>query len=225
LNCTNLQDFRILSLSFHLSASNLNLIWSAFEYDSLCIILTINERLLNQLGGKELLQLADVKGYKVPSSWNKHELVEFLSLNVTTGEIESLIQRASRTKKEQTRRDEVQRKGRTLEETVLGIFTKQGYICTLTSQVPDGEFEVIGEKKRRWFSKKVYLFVECKNQAEVRLADFEQFLGNFSSFKQRKKITDNHIIGWLYTTGLYELEVRRRARQLSNVKLRQIRVL
>ncbi len=187
--------------------------------------MTSNERLLSQLGGKELLQLADAKGYKVPSSWNKHELVEFLSLNVMTGEIESLIQRASRTKKEQAVRAEGQGKGRTLEEAVLRIFTKQGYICTLKSRVPDGEFEVIGEKKRGWFSKKVYLFVECKNQAEVRLADFEQFLVNFSSFKQRKKIADDRITGWLYTTGLCKLEVRRRARQLSNVKLRQIRVL
>ena len=39
-------------------------------------LLTKKERLLNQLSYKELLQLADAKGYKVPSSWKKHELVE-----------------------------------------------------------------------------------------------------------------------------------------------------
>ena len=187
--------------------------------------LTKKERLLNQLSGKELLQLADAKRYKVPSSWKKHELVEFLSLNLTSDETKSLVQQASRKKTEDSREDETQGKGRTLEETVLGIFTKQGYICTITSQAPSGEFEIIGEKKGGWFSKKIYLFVECKNQTKLKLADFEQFLGDFSSFKQRKNIADDLITGWLYTTGLFELKVRREARSFSNVKLRRIRVL
>ena len=188
-------------------------------------LLTKKERLLNQLSYKELLQLADAKGYKVPSSWKKHELVEFLSLNLTSDETKSLVQQASRKKTEDAQEDEAQGKGRTLEETILGIFTKQGYICTITSQVPSGEFEIIGEKKRKWFSKKIYLFVECKNQTKLKLADFKQFLANFSSFKQRKNIADDQITGWLYTTGLFELKVRREARNFSNVKLRRIRIL
>ncbi len=188
-------------------------------------LLTKKERLLNQLSGKELLQLADAKRYKVPSSWKKHELIEFLSLNLTSDETKSLVQQASRKKTEDSREDETQGKGRTLEETILGIFTKQGYICTITSQAPSGEFEIIGEKKRKWFSKKNYLFVECKNQTKLKLADFEQFLGNFSSFKQRRNIADDQITGWLYTTGLFELKVRREASSFSNVKLRRIRVL
>ena len=187
--------------------------------------MTSNERLLNQLDIKELRQLADAKGYKFPSLWKKHELIEFLSLNVSTSEIESVIQQASRTKTKQAWEDKIQSKRRTLEETVLGIFTKQGYTCTQKSRIPSGEFDVIGEKKRGWFSKKAYVFVECKNQAEVRSVDFEQFLGNFSSFQQRKKIANDHITGWLYTTGFFELKVRRWAYQLSNVKLRRIRVL
>lgn len=188
-------------------------------------LLTKKERLLNQLSGKELLQLAEAKGYKVPNSWKKHELVEFLNLNLTSDETKSLVKQVSRKKTEDAPEDETQGKGRTLEETVLGIFTKQGYISTITSQAPSGEFEIIGEKKRRWFSKKIYLFVECKNQTILKLADFEKFLGKFSSFKQRKNIADDQITGWLYTTGLFELKVRREARSFSNVKLRRIRVL
>ncbi|RLI44215.1 hypothetical protein DRO61_12415 [Candidatus Bathyarchaeota archaeon] len=187
--------------------------------------MTSNEKLLNQLNGKELRQLADAKRYKVPSSWKKHELVEFLCLNLTKEETKSLVQEASRTKKEQALKDKTQDKERSLEETVLEIFTKQGYICTMKRHVSSGEFEVTGEKKRRWFSKKSYLFAEYKHQEEVRLADFEQFLINFSSFKQQKKIPDDDISGWLYTQGLYALEVRKRAHQLSNVKLRRIRML
>jgi hypothetical protein len=174
---------------------------------------------------KGLQQLADIKGYKFPSSWKKHEIIEFLSLNVSINEIESIIQRASRTKPKQIQVDETEGKGRTLEETVLGIFTKQGYTCIQKSLIPSRDFDIIGEKKRGWFSKKVYVFVECKNQAEVRSVDFEQFLNNFSSFQQLKKIADDYITGWLYTTGFFDLEVRRQARQLSNVKLRRIRVL
>lgn len=187
--------------------------------------MTSNEKLLNQLNSKELRQLADAKGYKVPSSWKKHELVEFLSINLTTEETKSLVQQATRKRTEQTHGNKTQGKERTLEKTVLEIFTKQGYICTMTSINPSEDFQIIGEKKERWFSKKKYLFIECKNQAEVRLADFEQFLTNLFSFKQRKKIADDHITGWLYTPGLCDLDVRKRARQFSNVKLRRIRIL
>lgn len=187
------------------------------------------KELIKQLSIKELKELINNKGLKVPGNWKKKELGEFCVINCTKREIESIVKTKTRGKTPGERGFEAQLKGRKLEDRILKIFTKQGYTCEKNVKTKRGvraEFDVTGYKDEEsfWTTTRKWIFVECKNKAKVIPSDWKKFLGNFNTFKKRKKVEDENIAGYLYTTGLFDSGVRKEARLYPNIKLRRIKL-
>lgn len=185
---------------------------------------SVKKKLLRQLSIKELHSLAKSKGHKIPSSFKKKELVDYLSLNVTKKDIETFVKPSSRAKTKEGKGYEAREKGTKLEDKVLKSFTRQGYTCEKNVRVPGAEFDVIGSKEGRWFSRDQWIFVECKNKAKVIPVDFKKFIGNMSLFQKRRSINDEDIIGYLCYTGIVDPQVKSQVRKFSNVKLKRFKL-
>lgn len=180
------------------------------------------QRYLRQLTIDELRQLAKSKSLSLPDSFKKKQLVDFLALNVTKKDIDDFIKPKTKAKTAEGLGFEAQLKGKRLEDKVAAIFTRKGFSCTKNIRVPGAEFDVVGQKKVGWFSHDQWIFVECKNKSKVIPQDFKKFLGNFNLYKSRQKIDDTDIVGYLYTTGVFDPEVKSQARLINNVQLRRI---
>ena len=85
------------------------------------------------------------------------------------------------------------------------------------------EFDVIAKKEGGWFSSDEWIFVECKNKPKVVSSDFKKFLGNFRIFCKKRKLDEDEVKGFFYTTGVFDPTVITQARKFPNIKLKRIR--
>lgn len=175
-------------------------------------------RLLKQLKDKELSDLLKYKKIKVPESWKRKTIVELLSVNVSERDINQIMK--------STKRMSPQLKGAVLEKKVMAKFSKMGFKVDSNTRIKGfAEFDVTGWKEVGTLLKsKKWIFVECKNKVRVIPKDWKKFLGNFITFKKRKKIPDENITGYLITTGLFHPEVKKEARRYPNIKLQRLKI-
>ena len=185
--------------------------------------------LIQQLSVKELRELLNKRGLKAPSSWKKRELGEFVNLNFSRKDIESSVKIGTKAISKEAKGYASQLKGIKLEDKILKTFTRQGYTCEKNVRTKRGvraEFDVTGYKDEEgfWETKRKWVFAECKNKSKVIPSDWKKFLGNFNTFKRRKKIEDENITGYLYTTGLFDPGIRKEARLYPNIQLKRIKL-
>jgi Holliday junction resolvase-like predicted endonuclease len=114
--------------------------------------------------------------------------------------------------------------GEKLERKVVSLLTSKGYKCEKNVRRRGAEFDVICFKKGGIFSDDEWIFVECKNKEKVIPADFKKFLGNFEIFCSEEKLDKNKVEGIRDTTGVFDPEVKRQAREISNIKLKRIKL-
>lgn len=181
------------------------------------------KKLLTQLSKKELLNLAKKKKLRVPEKWQKSKIVDTLSVYLTATDITRTIGKKPKAKTREAKGYEAQLKGQRLERKVADIFRKQGYEVKVNVRSKGAEFDVIGKKEGGWLSSDEWVFIECKNKPKVIPADFKKFLGNFRIFCKRRRLAEEEVEGYFYTTGIFDPTVISQARQFSNVKLRRIR--
>lgn len=181
------------------------------------------KKFLQQLNKKELLDLAKKKKLSVPDKWQKSKIVDTLSVYVSSSEVTSAMSKKSKTKTTEARGYEAQLRGIKLEKKVADIFRKKGFKVKVNVRSKGAEFDVIGKKEGGWFSNDEWVFVECKNKPKVVPADFKKFLGNFRIFCKKRKLEEEEVEGYFYTTGVYDPIVVTQARQFSNIKLKRLR--
>jgi IS1 family transposase len=181
------------------------------------------KKLLAQLSKKELLSLSKKKKIRIPEKWQKSKIVDTLSVYVTATEVTHAIGKKSKAKTSEARGYEAQLRGQKLERKVASSFRKRGFKVRVNVRSKGAEFDVIGKKEGGWFSSDEWVFVECKNKPKVTPADFKKFLGNFRIFCRRRKLDEEEVDGYFYTTGVFDPTAISQARQFSNIKLKRIR--
>jgi ABC-type ATPase with predicted acetyltransferase domain len=181
-------------------------------------------KLLSQLSGKELLHLSKKKGLRIPDDWSKKKVVETLSVYVTESDVIEAVAEKTRAKTAEGRGYESKMRGEKLERKVSSILEEAGYECKVNVREPGVEFDIIGFKKGSLFKRDKWIFVECKNMPKVIPADFKKFIGNFEIFCRRKGLDKEEVEGVLYTTGVFDIQVKKDAGQFPNIKLKRIRL-
>lgn len=181
------------------------------------------KKFLQQLNKKELLNLAKKKKLKVPNKWQKSKIVDALSVYVSSSEVTRAMSKKSKTKTTEARGYEAQLKGIKLEKKVADIFRKKDFNVKVNVRSKGAEFDVIGKKEGGFLSNDEWGFVECKNKPKVVPADFKKFLGNFRIFCRKRRLEEEEVTGYFYTTGVYDPTVVTQARQFPNIKLKRLR--
>jgi hypothetical protein len=85
------------------------------------------------------------------------------------------------------------------------------------------EIDVYGCKEGGIFSSDEYIIVECKNKTKVTPEDLKKFIGNMSIFVRRRDLDEEHVQGYLYTTGVFDKDVKNQAR-VSNIQLKRVKL-
>lgn len=184
---------------------------------------TTVKKLLTQLTKKELLSLAKKKKLRIPEKWQKRKIVDTLSVYFTATELTRMIGRKPKAKTKEAKGYEAQLKAQKLERKVADIFRKKGYKVKVNVRTKGAEFDVIGKKEGGWFSSDEWIFVECKNKPKVIPSDFKKFLGNFRIFCKKRRLDEEEVKGFFYTTGIFDPTVITQARKFPNIKLKRIR--
>lgn len=169
-----------------------------------------------QLREDELYDLIKEKKFRFPEKWKRTTIIDFLSHNISEKEINMILG----TKKEIS----PQFKGAVLEKRVMEKFSKLGFTVESNTRMKGfAEFDVIGWKDvGTLFKNRKWVFVECKNKDRVIPEDWKKFLGNFMTFKKRKKISDEDVTAYFITTGLFNPEIKKECRKYPNVKLQRV---
>ncbi len=181
------------------------------------------KKFLTQLSKKELLSLAEKKKLRIPKKWQKPKIVDALSVYVTATEVTRAMGKKSKTKTKEARGYEAQLRGQKLERKVANSFRKKGYEVKVNVRLKGAEFDIIGKKEGGWFSNDEWVFAECKNKPKVIPSDFKKFIGNFRIFCKKRKLDEEEVEGYFYTTGVFDPTIVSQARQFSNIKLKRIR--
>lgn len=181
------------------------------------------KKFLMQLSKKELLNLAKKKKLKVPEKWQKAKIVDTLAVYVTATDVTSAVGKKSKAKTKEAKGFEAQLKGQKLEKKVADTFRRRGYEVKVNVRIKGAEFDVIAKKEGGWLSSDKWIFAECKNKPKVIPSDFKKFIGNFGIFCKKRKLEEEEVEGYFYTTGVFDPTVVTHARQFSNVKLKRIR--
>jgi len=179
---------------------------------------------LRQLKKEELLSLAKRKRVRIPESWTKRKIVETLSTIVSKKDVMKAVSKRPKAKTKEALGYERKLKGITLEDKVVKIFKKKGYECTKNIRLRGAEIDIVGMKKGGWFSDDEYVVIECKNKARVTPADFKKFIGNMNLYIKKKKLNKDNVIGYLYTTGVFDADVKSQARAFPNIKLKRVKL-
>ena len=178
---------------------------------------------LRQLSKAELLKLAKRKKVRIPENWTKGKIVETLSTVVSVSDVTKLFSKKAKfeTKKELGLKRVL--KGIRLEDRVLKIFIRKGYQCTKNVRMKGVEIDIVGVKKGGWFSEDEYVIVECKDKAKVTPADFKKFVGSMNLYIKKKGLEGKLVKGYLYTTGVFDKDVKSQARAFPNIQLRRLK--
>jgi len=177
---------------------------------------------LKQLSKKELFKLAKKKKAQIPTYWTKTKIIETLSTIVKKNDISKLNSRKSKNKTKIQPVHKKTIKRIKLEDRVLKIFQRKGYECTKKYQINGLKLDVVGCKKGGLFSSDEYVIVECKDKAKVVSADFKKLLGNLIIYIKKNNLNTDCVKGYLYTTGLFDREVRSQARKLPIIELKRL---
>jgi len=178
---------------------------------------------LKQLSKKELLKLAKRRKVRIPEKWTKGKIVETLSTIVSASDVTKLVSRKPKAKTKEALGYASALKGKSLEDRVVKIFTRQGFQCTKNVRMKGVEIDVVGVKKGGWFSADEYVIIECKNKAKVVPADFKKFVGSMNLYIRKKKLDKEHVKGYLYTTGVFDSDVKSQARAFPNIQLKRLK--
>lgn len=176
---------------------------------------------LKKLTKKELFKLAKMKKAKIPISWTKAKIVDALSTIIRKKDLSKLNFNKS-TKSASTKKPI---KSTNLENRVLKIFERKGFHCSKKYQIQNSKLSVVGHKKGGLFSSDKHIVVECKEKNKVVLSDFKKLLAKLILYIKKNRLNTDCVMGYLYTTGLFEKEVRIQAKKISNIELKKLKKL
>jgi hypothetical protein len=179
---------------------------------------------LRQLSKPELLKLAAKKKLKIPPKWSKSKIVDTLSTVVSTSEVTKFISKKPKAKTKEARGYEKALKGRKLEDRVAQIFANKGFQCKKNIRYAGMEIDVFGYKEGGLFSDDEYVIIECKNKAKVIPEDFKKFVGNMNLLMRKKGLDRDQVRGYLYTTGIFDKDVRSQARAFPRIQLKRVKL-
>ncbi|MDI9643800.1 MAG: restriction endonuclease [Candidatus Verstraetearchaeota archaeon] len=109
-----------------------------------------------------------------------------------------------------------------MEKKVLSLLESKGYKCEKNVRILGSEFDIVGHKKGGILRSDEWIFVECKNKPRVVPSDFKKFLGNFELFCKKEKLERERVQAVFYTTGLFDVMVKKQASEFANIKLKRI---
>jgi Holliday junction resolvase-like predicted endonuclease len=178
---------------------------------------------LRQLSREELLKLAKQKRMRIPEKWGKSKIVETLSTIVSRRDVTQIVTSKTKTKTAEALGYESALKGKSLEDRVVRILSEKGFECTKNIRFKGVEIDVIGLKKGGIFSDDRYVIAECKNRGKVTPEDFKKFAGTMNLYIQKKGLDEDFVTGYLFTTGIFDKDVKSHARILQNVKLKRLK--
>lgn len=178
---------------------------------------------LRQLSKEELLKLAKRKKARIPESWTKGKIVENLSTIVSTSDVTKLISKKSKAKTKRELGLESALKGIKLEDRVVKIFARKGFECNKNIRMKGVEIDIVGCKEGGWFSEDEYAIIECKNKPKVIPADFKKFVGSMRLYIRKKGLDPKYVMGYLYTTGIFDKDVKSQARAFPNIQLKRLK--
>lgn len=176
---------------------------------------------LKKLTKKELLKLAKIKKAKIPVSWTKAKIVDMLSTIIRKKDL-SKFEITKSCNKTETANSKKPIKRSNLEDRVLKIFQRKGYHCSKKYQIHKSKIAVIGYKKGGLFSSDKHIIVECKEKNKVVLSDFKKLLAKLILYIKKNQLNTDCVSGYLYTTGLFEKEVKIQANKISNIELKRL---
>ena len=175
---------------------------------------------LKKLTKKELFKLATLRKAKIPTSWTKTKIVDALSTIIRIKDLSKLkLQQKTKTKITNAKKPN---KPASLENRVLKIFKRKGYQCSKKIQINNSKLAIVGYKKGGLFSSDKHIIVECKDKSKVKISDFKKLLANLILFIKKNQLNTDCVTGYIYTTGLFDREVRTQARKILNVKLKRL---
>jgi Holliday junction resolvase-like predicted endonuclease len=179
---------------------------------------------LRQLSRTELLRLASSKKVRIPEKWSKGKIVETLSTILSPSDVTQIVTQKPKTKTKEAMGYASALKGKSLEDRVAQIFTRQGFQCTKNIRMAGMEIDVVGYKKGSWRTDDAYIIAECKNKAKVTPEDFKKFVGNMNLYISKKGIDKDSVKGYLFTTGVFDKDAKAQARVLRNIQLRRLKL-
>ena len=178
---------------------------------------------LRQLSKVELLKLAKKKKVRIPESWTKGKIVENLSTIVSTRDVTKLLSKKAKAKTKTELGLKSALKGIRLEDRVMRIYTRKGFECNKNIRMKGTEIDVVGFKKGGFLSNDECVIIECKNKAKVIPADFKKFVGSMNLYIRKKRLDPELVRGYLYTTGIFDKDVRSQARAFPKIQLKRLK--
>jgi HJR/Mrr/RecB family endonuclease len=178
---------------------------------------------LRQLSKAELLRLASNKKVRIPEKWSKRKIVETLSTILLPSDVTQIVSKKPKTKTKEAMGYASALKGKSLEDRVVQIFTRLGFQCTKNIRMAGMEIDVVGYKKGGFFSDDSYVIAECKNKAKVTPEDLKKFVGNMNLYISKKGLNKDLVKGYLFTTGVFDKDVKAQARVLRNIQLKRLK--
>jgi hypothetical protein len=178
---------------------------------------------LRQLSRTELLRLASSKKVRIPENWSKGKITDTLSTILSPSDVTQLVSQKPKTKTKEAMGYASALKGKTLEDRVAHVFTGQGFQCTKNIRMAGMEIDVVGFKKGGWLSDDKYVIAECKNKSKVTPEDFKKFIGNMNLYIQKKGLDKDLVKGYLFTSGVFDKDVKAQARVFRNIQLKRLR--
>jgi Holliday junction resolvase-like predicted endonuclease len=178
---------------------------------------------LRQLSRAELLRLASNKKVRIPEKWSKGKIVETLSTILSPSDVTQIVSKKPKTKTKEAMGYASALKGKSLEDRVADIFTRQGFQCRKNIRMAGMEIDVVGYKKGSWRTDDAYIIAECKNKAKVNPEDLKKFVGNMNLYINKKGLNKDLVKGYLFTTGVFDKDVRTQARIFRNIQLKRLK--
>jgi len=172
---------------------------------------------LRDLKKHELVKLAKNRKIRIDDNPSTSELVKFLARVVTQKDIDELFQSSGTGKSAVI-------SGNSYEKKCMNYFRKKGYNCELNfKKIPGMEFDIVGQKTEgSLFKTTKFVVVECKNRPKVIMQDLSKFWGNYQVFLDKYVKNPNNSQAWLITSGMWDPTVKKRARDMKNMKLHRI---
>jgi len=178
---------------------------------------------LRQLSRAELLRLASSKKVRIPEKWSKGKIVENLSTFLSPSDVTQIVSIKPKTKTKEAMGYASALKGKSLEDRVSQIFTKQGFQCTKNIRMAGMKIDVVGYKKGSWRTDDAYIIAECKNKGKVTPEDFKKFVGNMNLYINKKGLNKDLVKGYLFTTGVFDKDVKAQARVFRGIQLKRLK--
>jgi len=167
--------------------------------------------------------LASSKKVRIPEKWSKGKIVETLSTILSPSDVTQIVSQKPKTKTKEAMGYASALKGKSLEDRVAEIFTRQGFQCTKNIRMAGMEIDVVGYKKGGFLSEDRYVIAECKSKGKVTPEDFKKFIGNMNLYIHKKGLDKELVEGYLFTTGVFDKDVKAQARVFHNIQLKRLK--